>query len=67
MSGTGAWAASQPIRAEDRPHLLVLGRLLGTTRRAVGMTQPQLGMFAGLSRVPVARIECGLAGPDEAR
>ncbi|GAC1575743.1 MAG: hypothetical protein NVS3B18_09480 [Candidatus Dormibacteria bacterium] len=47
----------RPLRTHEQPHLIALGRLLGTVRRASGLTQPQLALYAGLSRVQVARIE----------
>lgn len=50
----------RPLRAYERVHLERLGRLLATTRRAVGVTQNELALAAGLSRVQVARIETGV-------
>lgn len=49
----------RPLRAYERVHLERLGRLLATTRRAVGMTQESLALAAGISRVQLARIEGG--------
>lgn len=50
----------RPLRAYERVHLERLGRLLATTRRAVGVTQGELALAAGLSRVQLARIETGV-------
>lgn len=49
----------RPLRAYERVHLQRLGRLIANTRRAVGITQDELALAAGLSRVQVARIETG--------
>lgn len=50
----------KPLRANERVHCARLGLLLATTRRAIGLTQAQLALGAGLSRVQVARIESGV-------
>ncbi len=49
----------RPLRAHERAHLERLGRLLSTTRRAVGLTQESLALTAGLSRTHVDRLEHG--------
>lgn len=50
----------RPLRAVEVPHLQRLGRYLSGLRRAAGLTQPELALAAGLSRVQVARIETGV-------
>lgn len=53
----------RPLRVWELPHLRNLGRLLRANRLGAGhwaqLTQAQLGLLAGLSRVQVARIEAG--------
>ncbi|MCU1590252.1 MAG: hypothetical protein JWP11_1508 [Frankiales bacterium] len=49
----------RPLRAYERVRLERLGTLLATTRRAIGLTQEELALRAGLSRVQVARLEAG--------
>lgn len=58
--GRSGWQP-RPIRAHERGHLLTLGRLLGTVRRASGLTQAELALYADLHRVQVARIERGMS------
>lgn len=53
----------RPLRAYERLHLGRLGRLIATTRRAVGMTQVELALAAGMSRVHLARYETGRRRP----
>jgi transcriptional regulator with XRE-family HTH domain len=50
----------RPLRAHERAHVERLGRLLATTRRAVGLTQEQVALRAGLSRTHLDRLERGL-------
>lgn len=49
----------RPIVDSERPYLLALGRLLATTRRAVGLTQQQVALEAGLHWTSVQRVELG--------
>lgn len=49
----------RPIRAFERPHLARLGRYLSGLRRTAGLTQDELALAAGLTRVHVSRIETG--------
>lgn len=49
----------RPLRAYERVHLERLGRLIANTRRAIDVTQADLALSAGLSRVQLARIETG--------
>jgi transcriptional regulator with XRE-family HTH domain len=50
----------RPLRVHERAHVERLGRLLATTRRAVGLTQEQVALRAGLSRTHLDRLERGL-------
>lgn len=49
----------RPILGREQAHLERLGRMLRTTRRALGMTQEQVALGAGMHRVHLDRLESG--------
>jgi transcriptional regulator with XRE-family HTH domain len=49
----------RPILQREVPHLERLGRLIGTTRRALGLTQKQVALAAALHWTHLQRIELG--------
>jgi transcriptional regulator with XRE-family HTH domain len=49
----------RPILARELPHLQRLGTLLGTTRRALGMTQKEVALAAALHWTHLQRLELG--------
>lgn len=49
----------RPILQREVPHLERLGRLLSTTRRALGLTQQEVALAAALHWTSLQRIELG--------
>ncbi|MBW3646811.1 MAG: helix-turn-helix domain-containing protein [Actinobacteria bacterium] len=49
----------RPILAREVPHLERLGRLLSTTRRALGLTQKEVALAAAMHWTHLQRIEAG--------
>jgi transcriptional regulator with XRE-family HTH domain len=49
----------RPILVREQPHLKRLGTMLATTRRALGLTQQQVALDAGMHWTHLQRLELG--------